>query len=214
MRQAGRGFATLLSKRWGIALMTTKVVVVQRVIMSAVAAWLAATLSMSSALAQQLPDYKLSPGDQLEISVWKEPDLTKTVVVRPDGKFTMPLAGEIVAAGRTLSQVQVDIQTRLLKYIPEAVVTAALVVMEGNRIYVIGQVNKPGTFVMNPRFNVLQALSVAGGLTPFAGANDIIILRTSGGQQRMIPFRYNEVVKGRNLEQNLTLEAGDVVIVP
>jgi polysaccharide export outer membrane protein len=75
-------------------------------------------------------------------------------------------------------------------------------------------VNKPGTFVMNPRFNVLQALSVAGGLTPFASTNDIIILRSSGGKQRMIPFRYGEVIKGRNLEQNLVLEAGDVVIVP
>ena len=188
--------------------------VVHRVLAIAVTAWLATNLWTSPAHAQQLADYKLSPGDQLEISVWKEPDLTKTVIVRPDGKFTVPLAGEISAAGRTLTQVQTDVTTRLLKYIPEAVVTAALVVMEGNRIYVIGQVNKPGTFVMNPRFNVLQALSVAGGLTPFAGANDIIILRSSGGQQRVIPFRYGEVVKGRNLEQNMTLEAGDVVVVP
>lgn len=194
--------------------MTTKRTAAQRVRARAIVAWLAAGLWISPALAQELTDYKLSPGDQLEISVWKEPDLTKTVVIRPDGKFTMPLAGEIAGAGRTLSQVQTDIQTRLLKYIPEAVVTAALVVMEGNRIYVIGQVNKPGTFVMNPRFNVLQALSVAGGLTPFASTNDIIILRSSGGKQRMIPFRYGEVIKGRNLEQNLVLEAGDVVIVP
>jgi polysaccharide export outer membrane protein len=114
---------------------------VRRVVSGAMAAWLITSLWSLPALAQQLPDYKLSPGDQLEISVWKEPDLTKTVVVRPDGKFTMPLAGEILAAGRTLSQVQTDIQTRLLKYVPEAVVTAALTVMEGNRIYVIGQVN-------------------------------------------------------------------------
>jgi polysaccharide export outer membrane protein len=185
----------------------------------AVAAWMIASAWIVPAYSQQqqqapLPDYRLSPGDQLEISVWKEPDLTKTVVIRPDGKFTVPLAGEIAAAGRTLSQVQADIQTRLLKFIPEAVVTAALVVMEGNRVYVIGQVNKPGTFVMNPRYTVLQALSVAGGLTPFAGANDIIILRSAGGQQRVIPFKYGDVIKGRNLEQNMLLEAGDVVIVP
>jgi polysaccharide export outer membrane protein len=191
--------------RWGI--------VVDRATAIAVAAWLATTW-ITPAHSQQLPDYKLSPGDQLEVSVWKEPDLTKTVVIRPDGKFTVPLAGEIAAAGRTLSQVQADIQTRLLKYIPEAVVTAALVVMEGNRVYVIGQVNKPGTFVMNPRYTVLQALSVAGGLTPFAGANDIIILRSTGGQQRVIPFKYGDVIRGRNLEQNMPLEAGDVVIVP
>ncbi len=190
--------------------MTRTGTVVHRVMPIGVAAWLMISLWMSPALAQQLPDYKLSPGDQLEVAVWKEPDLTKQVVVRPDGKFTMPLAGEIVAAGRTLAQVQADITTRLVKYIPEPVVTAALVVMEGNRIYVIGQVNKPGAFVMNPRYSVLQALSVAGGLTPFASANDIIILR----QQKVIQFRYGEVIKGRNLEQNLTLEAGDVVVVP
>lgn len=194
--------------------MTRTGTVVHRLAAVAVMGWLTVSVWVVPAHSQQLPDYKLSPGDQLEISVWKEPDLTKTVIVRPDGKFSVPLAGEINAVGRTLTQVQTDITNRLLKYVPEAVVTAALVVMEGNRIYVIGQVNKPGTFVMNPRFNVLQALSVAGGLTPFAGVNDIIILRGSGSQQRMIPFRYGEVVKGRNLEQNMTLEAGDVVIVP
>jgi len=193
-------------KRWGT--------VVHRLVAVAGAAWLVAGVWVVPAHSQQLPDYTLSPGDQLEISVWKEPDLTKTVVVRPDGKFSVPLAGEIIAVGRTISQIQADITGRLLKYIPEAVVTASLVLMEGNRIYVIGQVNKPGAYVMNPRFNVLQALSVAEGLTPFAGANDIIILRGSGPKQRVIQFRYGEVIKGRGLEQNIPLEAGDVVIVP
>ena len=169
---------------------------------------------VTPAHSQQLPDYTLSPGDQLEISVWKEPDLTKTVIVRPDGKFSVPLAGEINAVGRTLVQVQADITTRLLKYIPEAVVTATLVQLEGNRVYVIGQVNKPGSYVMNPRYNVLQALSVAGGLTPFAGANDIIILRGTGPKRQVLPFKYGDVSKGRSLEQNISLEAGDVVVVP
>ncbi len=169
---------------------------------------------VTPAHSQQLPDYTLSPGDQLEVSVWKEPDLTKTVIVRPDGKFSVPLAGEINAVGRTLSQVQTDITTRLLKYIPEAVVTATLVQLEGNRVYVIGQVNKPGTYVMNPRYNVLQTLSVAGGLTPFAAANDIIILRGTGSKRQVLPFKYGDVSKGRSLEQNISLEAGDVVIVP
>lgn len=165
--------------------------------------------------AQPAPqDYTLNPGDQLEISVWKEPDLTKTVQVRPDGKFSVPLAGEIVAAGRTVAQVQSDISNRLVKYIPEPVVTASLTILEGNRVYVIGQVTKPGAYVMNPRLTVLQALSVAGGMTPFAAANDILVMRGSGRAQRMLPFRYGEVVRGRNLEQNVTLEAGDVVVVP
>jgi polysaccharide biosynthesis/export protein len=162
----------------------------------------------------RIPDYALSAGDELEVSVWKEPDLTKTVVVRPDGKFSVPLAGEVQAAGRSTDQIQADITNRLKKYIPEAVVTVAITKLEGNRVYVIGQVNKPGTFTMNPRLNVLQALSMAGGMTPFAAVNDISVMRTTGGQQRMLPFRFGEVSRGRNLEQNVQLEAGDVVIVP
>jgi polysaccharide export outer membrane protein len=164
--------------------------------------------------AQQLPDYLLNPGDELEISVWKEPDLTMKVLVRPDGKLSVPLAGEVVAAGRTIVQIQTDITNRLLKYIPEAVVTATLTGIEGNRVYVIGQVNKPGTFVMNPRLSVVQALSLAGGMTPFAGVNDIIVIRNAGTHQRVLQFRYGEVSKGKSLEQNVPLEAGDVVIVP
>ncbi|MCZ8129681.1 MAG: polysaccharide biosynthesis/export family protein [Steroidobacteraceae bacterium] len=161
-----------------------------------------------------LTEYRLSPGDQLEISVWKEPELTKTVIVRPDGRFSVPLAGEIAASGRTTAQVQAEISSRLQKYIPEPVVTASLTALEGNRVYVIGQVTKPGTYVMNPRLTVLQALSVAGGMTPFASVNDILVLRGTGATQRVIPFRYADVVRGRSLEQNLVLEAGDVVIVP
>lgn len=164
--------------------------------------------------AQQLPDYTLNTGDSLEISVWKEPDLTKTVVVRPDGKFSFPLAGEIVALGRTVTQIQTEIATRIVKYMPEPVVTASVTALEGNRIYVIGQVGKPGSFSMNPKLNVLQALSLAGGMTPFANTNDVIVLRNAGGKQRTFPFHYGEVSKGRNLEQNIPLEAGDVVVVP
>lgn len=167
------------------------------------------------AQAQQAPDYVLNAGDQLEIAVWKEPDLTKTVIVRPDGKFSFALVGEVAAAGRTVSQIQTEVAGRLQKYIPEPVVTAAVTNLEGNRIYVIGQVTKPGSYPMNPRLNVLQALTVAGGMTPFANLDGIIVLRTgAGGKQRVLPFRYGDVSKGRNLEQNAPLEAGDVIIVP
>lgn len=167
-----------------------------------------------AAFAQQLPDYTLNTGDSLEISVWKEPDLTKTVIVRPDGKFSFPLAGEIVAIGRTVAQIQQDITTRITKYMPEPVVTASVTGLEGNRVYVLGQVGKPGAYGINPRLNVLQALSVAGGMTPFAATNDIIVLRRTGAQQRVLPFHYGDVSKGRNLEQNVSLESGDVVVVP
>ena len=184
--------------------------------------WLASLLFAFAAVigagspsdAQQLPDYLLNPGDELQISVWKEPDLTLKVIVRPDGKLSVPLAGEVVAAGRTIVQIQTDITNRLLKYIPEAVVTATLTGMDGNRVYVIGQVNKPGAIVMNPRLSVIQALSIAGGTTPFASVNDIIVLRGAGTRQLTLRFKYGEVSKGKSLEQNIRLEAGDVIIVP
>lgn len=181
-------------------------------------AWLGAALLWSigsgPVLAQQIPDYVLNAGDELEVSVWKEQDLTQKVVVRPDGKFSVPLAGEISGAGRTPLQVQADIASKLAKYIPEPVVTVTITGLQGNQIYVIGQVLKPGAFVMNPRLTVVQALAVAGGMTPFAALDDIIVLRNSGGAQKTIKFRYTDVNKGRNLEQNIRLEAGDVIIVP
>ena len=189
----------ILSGRWASAL---------------VLGLIAALGAGSPAGAQQLPDYLLNPGDELQISVWKEPDLTLKVIVRPDGKLSVPLAGDIVAAGRTIVQIQTDITNRLLKYIPEAVVTATLTGMDGNRVYVIGQVNKPGAIVMNPRLSVIQALSIAGGTTPFASVNDIIVLRGGGTRQLTLRFKYGEVSKGKSLEQNIRLEAGDVIIVP
>jgi len=161
-----------------------------------------------------VPDYALHAGDQLEIGVWKEVDLQRTLVVRPDGKFSFPLAGEVLASGRTVAQVQTDIETRLKKYIPEPVVTVTVTGIEGNRIYVIGQVGKPGAITMNPKVNVLQALSIAGGATPFAALNDIIIVRSAGAKQQILPFRYSDISRGKNLEQNIVLESGDVVIVP
>ncbi len=165
--------------------------------------------------AQAAPDYTLNAGDKLDVTIWKEPELSKEVIVRPDGKFSYPLAGDVVAAGRSVMQVQNEITNKLKTYIPEVFVSISVTGLEGSRIYVIGQVNKPGSYVMNPRVNVLQALSGAGGLTPYAAVNDIIVLRGAAGkQQRTLPFRYGEVSRGRNLEQNVALEAGDVVVVP
>lgn len=166
------------------------------------------------AQAQQVPDYTLNPGDQLNVAVWKEPDLTLTVIVRPDGKISFPLTGDVGAIGRTVTQVQADLATKLKTYIPEPVVTVSVTGIEGNKVFVIGQVNKPGAYTMNPRYTVLQALSLAGGMTAFAATNDIIVLRKSSGQQRSLPFRYGDVSHGKSLEQNVLLEAGDVVIVP
>jgi polysaccharide export outer membrane protein len=165
--------------------------------------------------AQQVPDYTMNAGDTLDISVWKEEDLSKKdVIVRPDGKFSFPLAGQVLARGRTAAEIEAEITTRLKRYIAEPVVSVSVKNLDGCRIYVIGQVTKAGSFVLNPRVNVLQALSLAGGMTPFAAVNDIMVLRGSGESQRAIPFHYGDVVKGRSLSQNVLLEAGDVVVVP
>jgi polysaccharide export outer membrane protein len=181
---------------------------------AAAAAVLALAFAPHAHAQQQQPDYTVNPGDVLDVAVWKEEDLTKSVIVRPDGKFSFPLVGELNALNRTVAQIQTDIGNRLKPYIPDPVVSVAVKSLDGCKIYVIGQVNKPGSYVMNPRINVLQALSVAGGMTPFASTNDIMVLRGSGNAQHAIGFRYGEVIKGRNLNQNVLLESGDVVIVP
>ena len=165
--------------------------------------------------AQQVSDYTMNAGDTLDISVWKEEELTKKdVIVRPDGKFSFPLAGQVLARGRSAAEIEAEITSRLKRYIAEPVVSVSVKNLDGCRIYVIGQVTKAGSFVLNPRVNVLQALSLAGGMTPFAALNDIMVLRGSGESQRALPFHYGDVIKGRNLSQNVLLEPGDVVVVP
>lgn len=159
-------------------------------------------------------EYTVKPGDLLSISVWKEPDLQGPVLVRPDGAFSFPLAGQVDARGKTVMQLQQTVTDRLKKFISDPVVTISVQEVRGNKVYVIGQVNKPGEFIVNPRVDVMQALSMAGGTTPFAALGDITILRRESGVQRSLPFRYSDVARGRNLDQNITLQAGDVVVVP
>ena len=174
----------------------------------------ATMLAVTPVYAQQLPDYSLHPGDEIEVSVWKEVDLQRKVIIRPDGKFAFPLTGEIIAVGRSAATVQSEIEEKLKAYIPEPVVTVSVTGIAGNQIYVIGQVTKPGAYVMNPQINILQALSLAGGMTPFAATNDIIVIRSAKGSQRVLQFQYSDVSKGRSLDQNVLLESGDVVVVP
>lgn len=159
-------------------------------------------------------DYKLHAGDSIMVSVWKELELQRKVIIRPDGRFSFPLAGEVQAAGRSADQVRVDIENQLKKYIPEAVVAVMVEDVSGNRVYVIGQVNKPGMYVMNPQLTVIQALSLAGGSTPFAKLDNISVIRGTGTSQKTLPFRYDQVVEGKSLQQNISLESGDVVLVP
>lgn len=166
-----------------------------------------------SAQAQEV-GYTVKPGDTLLVSVWKEPDLQGDVLVTPDGAFAFPLVGQVDARGKTVTELQKILTERLSKYISDPVVTVAVKDIRGNKVYVIGQVNKPGEFIVNPRVDVVQALAMAAGTTPFASLGNIIILRRTGGQQEALKFDYTNVVRGRNLEQNIELRAGDIVIVP
>jgi polysaccharide biosynthesis/export protein len=159
--------------------------------------------------------YTVKPGDTLLVSVWKEPDLQGPVLVRPDGAFSFPLAGQMDARNKTVQELQQELTSKLKKFISDPVVTVSIQEIKGNKVYVIGQVQKPGDFVVNPRVDVMQALSMAGGTTPFASLGDIMILRRNDtGQQQALPFKYTDVVRGRNLDQNIMLQAGDVVVVP
>lgn len=159
--------------------------------------------------------YTVKPGDMLQVSVWKEPELQAPVLIQPDGRFSFPLAGQIDANGKTVAQLQQEIATRLGHYITDPVVTVSLTQVNGNKVYVIGQVQKPGDFVVNPSVDVMQALSMAGGMTPFAALGSIKILRhTAGGNLLALPFNYNDVAHGNDLSQDITLQAGDVVVVP
>jgi polysaccharide export outer membrane protein len=158
--------------------------------------------------------YEVQPSDLLQISVWREPELTQQVLVRPDGAFSFPLAGDISAVGKTVEELRLELIERLSRFIPDLVVTVSVLEIRGNKIYVIGQVNQPGEFIMNPRVDVMQALSLAGGTTAFASPNSIFVLRRTNGEQQRLPFNFDAVLRGRDLDQNVLLRTGDVVVVP
>jgi polysaccharide export outer membrane protein len=160
------------------------------------------------------PSYLLGPEDVLKVAVWKDEHLTQETVVRPDGMITFPLVGEVVAAGRTADDVRYDIARRLTKFVPNPTVTVTVLKVLSYRIYVLGRVNKPGEYLVGHHTDVLQALSMAGGLTPFASENDIKIIRRSGNDEQVFYFRYGDVQKGKDLKQNMLLQRGDVVMVP
>ena len=158
--------------------------------------------------------YRLQPGDLLQVVVWKETDLQSEVLIRPDGGISFALAGDMQAAGLTTDQLRAELENRVQKLIPDAVVTVSVKAPNGNRVFVIGKVNHPGDFPLLRPIDVLQAISMAGGLTPFASNNHIRVLHRDGPRQVSYRFRYNDVAKGRHLEQNVLLNSGDTVIVP
>jgi polysaccharide biosynthesis/export protein len=181
-------------------------------ILLAAGAWI--SMPAVAADAEAVGTYGVNPGDKLEISVWKEEDLQRLVVVRPDGFFSFPLTGDIKAEGRTVEAIRADIAGRLARFIPDPVVSISVNEATGSRVYVIGQVQRPGDFPINRYVDVMQALSMAGGTTPFAQLNNIIILRRDGSTQLALPFQYSDVASGKRLQQNIVLTPGDTVVVP
>ena len=159
-------------------------------------------------------DYIIGPGDVLDISVWKVEELTKLVTVLPDGKIAFPLVKQVIAAGKTVDQLSQELEAKLTRYVPDLNLSVLVHQVNSVIVYVIGKVNGPGHFILNSNVDVLQALAMAGGLTPFADTNDIRIFRKEGNGTEIISFDYNAVTKGKDTAQNIPLQRGDIIVVP
>ncbi len=158
--------------------------------------------------------YVIGPSDVLNISVWHQPELTLTVPVRPDGMISLPLLNDVQAAGKTPLQLRATITEKLAQFDKDPQVTVIVTAMNSQRVYVTGYVARAGAYAMLPGMTVLQAISSAGGFTPFANQGNIIILRTENGKQLRLPFNYKDVISGKNPDQNIVLKPGDTIVVP
>lgn len=159
-------------------------------------------------------DYKIGPQDVVRVDVWKEPDITRTIPVRPDGKISLPLLNDVQAAGLTAVQLANVIRDGLTKYITSPQVTVTVTEINSRRVYCQGEVMKPGAMALLPNMTALQAISSCGGFTQFARIKNIYILRNEGGNQVQHPFNYKDVIKGKKPEDNILLQPGDVIVVP
>nr|WP_045216505.1 polysaccharide biosynthesis/export family protein [Desulfonatronovibrio magnus] len=158
--------------------------------------------------------YLLSPGDMLEISVWNDESLYREVMIRPDGRISFPLIGDMVAAGKTVENVRIEMEESIDKYVPGTPVTVILNYISYPVVYIVGKVVNPGLYLMEKDTTVIQALAMAGGLNPFASRNNILIIRQNSKEQQMFNFRYTDVENGRSLERNIALKDGDTIVVP
>ena len=174
----------------------------------------AAVKATNSTAAVADADYKIGPQDMVRVDVWKEPEISRTIPVRPDGKISLPLLNDVQASGLTAIQLSNSIHDGLTKYLNNPQVTVTVTEINSRRVYVTGEVNRPGVLPLLPDMTVLQALSSAGGFTQFAKLKGIYVLRNEGGKQSKLPFNYREVVKGKNQEQNILLLPGDVIVIP
>jgi len=158
--------------------------------------------------------YKIGPQDVLRVDVWKEPEISRAVPVRPDGKISLPLLNDVQASGLTAMELANVITEGLKKFINSPLVTVTVSEINSRRVYVTGEVTRPGAFPLLPNMTVLQALTSAGGFTQFARTKNIYVLRSEDGKQVKHSFNYKEVVKGQKPEDNITLQPGDTIVVP
>lgn len=158
--------------------------------------------------------YLLNAGDVLDISVWNEEALEKTVLVLPDGTVSFPLAGELLAKGKTVSELEQALKNNLSEFLADPVVTVVVANVSGNTVHILGKVQTPGSFVMSQNLNVMQALSLAGGLSAYAKENNIIVLRQQEANQTVIKVRYADIKDGDDISTNIKLNSGDVIVIP
>jgi len=162
----------------------------------------------------QDPNYVIGSEDVLDISVWKEPDLSRTVPVRPDGNISLPLLNDLHATGLTPSQLAAKVTKGLAKFVTNPQVTIIVTQINSQRFYVLGEAARPGAYTLTPNMTVLQALSNAGGFTPYANSKKICLLREENGKQQKLLFNYKDVIAGKRTEQNIVLKTGDTIVVP
>ena len=171
-------------------------------------------IGSSLSAAAQDSQFTIQSGDILQITVWKEDGLDREILILPDGTLTFPLIGSIKAQGLSPTNLKHIIKKKLNKFIPDASVTIMVKAPLGHTVNVIGQVGKPGEIIMQGRMSVMQALSQAGGLTPYADDDDIIILRREGDKKKSIDYPYDSITRGRDLDKDIDLQPGDVIVVP
>lgn len=159
-------------------------------------------------------DYLIGAGDMLEILVWREPDISRTIRVRPDGKISLPLVDDIRAANSTLPQLKDRITKALAAYVENPSVYVMLQENRSKKIYIVGMVNAPGEYVLEKETTVLQAIAMARGFSEWAKKDDIVIMRRDQQEQFRIEFDYDRVVSGKDIKQNILLNPDDVIIVP
>ncbi|NWG87699.1 MAG: polysaccharide biosynthesis/export family protein [Hydrogenophilaceae bacterium] len=158
--------------------------------------------------------YRLHEGDALEVSVWREDNLHKELRILPDGSITFPLAGRVEVAGLTTTEAEAKISARIEQYLTDPVVTVVITGINGSRVYVLGNVVKPGPVILDVPMTLLQALSLAGGLGKFADNDAIKILRSTQGGREILKVRYSDLIKAKDLSTDYPLQAGDTILVP